>query len=149
MASRGGGGPPGAPPRPAVGEAPARTARWARRSREAHRREDQWLFGIVQGGVHLDLRETSARGVIGIGFPGYAGGGLSGGGAAEPPPPCERRARGRSSGSASPATRWEGSRWGSRRRLGTVSSSTSLRSSPPTAPATSWASGPPRHRVSA
>ncbi|OFV87334.1 MAG: tRNA guanosine(34) transglycosylase Tgt [Acidobacteria bacterium RBG_16_70_10] len=69
--------PPGDAPRPAVEEATARTARWARRSREAHRREDQWLFGIVQGGVHLDLRETSAREVIGIGFPGYAVGGLS------------------------------------------------------------------------
>jgi queuine tRNA-ribosyltransferase len=64
-------------PREAVAEAVARTTRWAERSRAAHRREDQWLFGIVQGGVHLDLRETSAREILGIGFPGYAIGGLS------------------------------------------------------------------------
>lgn len=35
------------------------------------------LFGIVQGGVHEDLRERSARGLIEIGFDGYAIGGLS------------------------------------------------------------------------
>jgi queuine tRNA-ribosyltransferase len=54
-----------------------RTARWARRSREAHRRSDQWLFGIVQGGVHLDLRERSAADVTDLGFPGHAIGGLA------------------------------------------------------------------------
>ncbi len=69
--------PPGDAPREVVAEATARTTRWARRSRDAHRREDQWLFGIVQGGVHLDLRETSARELLEIGFPGYAIGGLS------------------------------------------------------------------------
>jgi queuine tRNA-ribosyltransferase len=69
--------PPGDAPREAVAEATARTTRWARRSRDAHRRSDQWLFGIVQGGVHLDLRETSARELQEIGFPGYAVGGLS------------------------------------------------------------------------
>jgi queuine tRNA-ribosyltransferase len=69
--------PPGQAPREVVAEAAARTTRWARRSREAHRRDGQWLFGIVQGGVHLDLRETSARELMEIGFPGYAVGGLS------------------------------------------------------------------------
>jgi queuine tRNA-ribosyltransferase len=69
--------PPGDAPREVVAEATHRTSRWARRSRDAHRREDQWLFGIVQGGVHLDLRETSARDLVEIGFPGYAIGGLS------------------------------------------------------------------------
>ena len=69
--------PPGDAPREVVAEATARTTRWARRSRDAHRREDQWLFGIVQGGVHLDLRETSARDLQEIGFAGYAIGGLS------------------------------------------------------------------------
>jgi len=64
-------------PREAVEEAAARTTRWARRSREAHRRGDQWLFGIVQGGVHLDLRERSAREIVEMGFPGHAIGGLS------------------------------------------------------------------------
>jgi len=69
--------PSGDAPREVVAEATARTTRWARRSRDAHRREDQWLFGIVQGGVHLDLRETSAREIVEIDFPGYAVGGLS------------------------------------------------------------------------
>jgi queuine tRNA-ribosyltransferase len=64
-------------PRGAVEQAVARTTRWAARSREAHRREDQWLFGIVQGGVYLDLRERSAREILALDFPGYAIGGLS------------------------------------------------------------------------
>ena len=79
--------PPGDAPREAVAEATARTTRWARRSRAAHRRDDQWLFGIVQGGVHLDLRERSARELLAIGFPGYAVGGLSVG---EPKPGRDR-----------------------------------------------------------
>ena len=54
-----------------------RTARWARRSLEAHRRPDQWLFGIVQGGTHLDLRERSVADVTALGFPGHAIGGLA------------------------------------------------------------------------
>ena len=69
------------PPWPATREevldATERTARWAERSKRAHTREDQWLFGIVQGGVHDDLREESARAITSIGFPGYAIGGLS------------------------------------------------------------------------
>lgn len=54
-----------------------RTARWAERCKSAHRRQDQALFGIVQGGVYPELREWSARATIAIGFPGYAIGGLS------------------------------------------------------------------------
>jgi queuine tRNA-ribosyltransferase len=69
--------PPYPAPRDAVDEATARTTRWAHRSRAAHRRDDQWLFGIVQGGVHEDLRERSARELQEVGFPGYAVGGLS------------------------------------------------------------------------
>jgi queuine tRNA-ribosyltransferase len=69
--------PPWPAPREAVEEAAARTTRWARRSRDAHTRADQWLFGIVQGGVHLDLRERSAREIVEIGFPGHAIGGVS------------------------------------------------------------------------
>ena len=69
--------PPHPAPREAVAEATSRTTRWARRSRAAHARPDQALFGIVQGGVHLDLRETSAREIVEIGFPGHAIGGLS------------------------------------------------------------------------
>jgi queuine tRNA-ribosyltransferase len=69
--------PPGDARREAVEAATERTTRWARRCRDAHRREDQWLFGIVQGGVHLDLRERSALDLMETGFPGYAVGGLS------------------------------------------------------------------------
>jgi queuine tRNA-ribosyltransferase len=69
--------PPWPAPREAVDEATARTTRWARRSRDAHRRADQWVFGIVQGGVHLDLREQSAREIVDLGFPGCAIGGVS------------------------------------------------------------------------
>jgi queuine tRNA-ribosyltransferase len=69
------------PPWPAsrdeVEEATARTSRWAERSRAAHARRDQWLFGIVQGGVHLDLRERSAREIMALDFPGHAIGGVS------------------------------------------------------------------------
>jgi queuine tRNA-ribosyltransferase len=69
--------PPYPAPREAVDAATARTTRWAERSRDAHRRAGQWLFGIVQGGVHLDLRERSARELAALDFPGYAVGGLS------------------------------------------------------------------------
>ena len=69
--------PPGDAPRGAIAEATARTTRWARRCRQAHGREDQWLFGIVQGGVDMALREQSARELMEMDFPGYAVGGLS------------------------------------------------------------------------
>lgn len=54
-----------------------RTHLWAEQCRMAQRRNDQALFGIVQGGVFSDLRETSARFLVGLDFPGYAIGGLS------------------------------------------------------------------------
>ncbi|MBI5757147.1 MAG: tRNA guanosine(34) transglycosylase Tgt [Planctomycetales bacterium] len=54
-----------------------RTTRWAARCREAHSRDDQALFGIVQGGTNLALRERSAEGLLPLDFPGYAVGGLS------------------------------------------------------------------------
>jgi len=54
-----------------------RTHAWARRSLEAHRRPDQALFGIVQGGIFRDLREESAAFIGSQGFPGNAVGGLS------------------------------------------------------------------------
>ena len=55
----------------------ARTLQWAARCREAKRRGDQALFGIVQGGLHLDLRERAIESLEEIGFPGYGIGGLS------------------------------------------------------------------------
>jgi queuine tRNA-ribosyltransferase len=54
-----------------------RTHAWAKRCLEAHTRADQALFGIVQGGVFPDLRESSARAITSLDFPGYAIGGLS------------------------------------------------------------------------
>ena len=53
------------------------TTRWAGRCKEAKRRDDQALFGIVQGGMHRDLREQSANDLRALGFDGYALGGLS------------------------------------------------------------------------
>ncbi len=53
-----------------------RTLRWAERSRRAHTRPDQALFGIVQGGSSEALRRASARATAGLGFDGHAHGGL-------------------------------------------------------------------------
>jgi queuine tRNA-ribosyltransferase len=53
------------------------TTRWAQRCKDAHRREGQQLFGIIQGGMHYDLRARSLEDICSIGFDGYALGGLS------------------------------------------------------------------------
>jgi len=58
-------------------EAMERTHRWAERCLRAKKRNDQALFGIVQGGIFPDLREISARQISELGFPGHAIGGLS------------------------------------------------------------------------
>jgi queuine tRNA-ribosyltransferase len=55
----------------------ARTHRWAVRCKEVHRRADQALFGIVQGGIFPDLRQQSAEFLGQLDFPGYAVGGLA------------------------------------------------------------------------
>lgn len=69
------------PPYPAerdtVITAVRRSAEWARRCRDAHTRKDQLLFGIVQGGVHDDLRLESVERLTEVGFPGYGIGGYS------------------------------------------------------------------------
>jgi queuine tRNA-ribosyltransferase len=54
-----------------------RTSLWAARCKESHNKEDQALFGIIQGNVFPDLRERSAREITELDFPGYAIGGLS------------------------------------------------------------------------
>jgi queuine tRNA-ribosyltransferase len=51
--------------------------RWAERSKRAHEGNANALFGIVQGGMHEALRDESLAGLAGIGFDGYAIGGLS------------------------------------------------------------------------
>ncbi len=55
-----------------------RSARWAKRCRQVlPAGSDAALFGIVQGGMELDLRRQSAEQLMEIGFEGYALGGLS------------------------------------------------------------------------
>ena len=54
-----------------------RTLRWALRGKEAHKREDQALFGIVQGGDYEDLRKMCAEELVKMDFPGYSIGGTS------------------------------------------------------------------------
>ena len=54
-----------------------RTLRWAKRGKEAHKREDQALFGIVQGGEYPDLRKYCAEELVKMDFPGYSIGGTS------------------------------------------------------------------------
>jgi queuine tRNA-ribosyltransferase len=63
--------------RDALLRAGERTLAWARQARKVHSRADQLLFGIVQGGVELDLRAEYAAALVDIGFDGYAIGGLS------------------------------------------------------------------------
>jgi len=69
------------PPFPAepdhLNAAVARTIAWAKRCKDAHRKPGQLLFGIVQGGIDLALRSHCAEEIVGIGFDGYAIGGLS------------------------------------------------------------------------
>ena len=60
-----------------VSEAVRRTSQWARRCLAARRRNDQALFGIVQGGLDHELRKRSADDLVAMGFDGYAIGGLS------------------------------------------------------------------------
>ena len=54
-----------------------RTHAWAQRAKAAHTRQDQALFGIVQGGVSPTMRAESAQRTVDIGFDGYGIGGLS------------------------------------------------------------------------
>jgi queuine tRNA-ribosyltransferase len=74
------------PPYPAtrqeVETATQRTYRWLERCIVAHQSSEQALFGIVQGGVYLDLRSIAANALSKLDLPGYAIGGVSVG---EPP----------------------------------------------------------------
>lgn len=76
--------PPAGAPAAALVEAVERTQEWARRCVAAHTEAGghgsggpQMLLGIVQGGVDLALRRRSVEGLLSLGFPGYAIGGLS------------------------------------------------------------------------
>jgi queuine tRNA-ribosyltransferase len=70
-----------------IADAVGRTTRWLERCIKAHKRPDQALFGIVQGGVYLDLRQRSAAELVQFDLPGYAIGGVSVG---EPPELIEK-----------------------------------------------------------
>lgn len=54
-----------------------RTLLWAKRGLDAHKREDQALFGIVQGSDYPDLRKMCAEALAKMDFPGYSIGGTS------------------------------------------------------------------------
>ena len=61
-----------------VADATDRTHRWAERCVQAHRREDQALFGIIQGGLEPDLRAASTAAIAAMPFDGLCIGGLAG-----------------------------------------------------------------------
>jgi queuine tRNA-ribosyltransferase len=63
--------------RAAILEGVQRTTSWAKRCQASRRRNDQALFGIVQGGLEADLRRQSAQELVALDFEGYAIGGLS------------------------------------------------------------------------
>ena len=61
-----------------VGDSMRLSMRWAKRSKNAYvQRPGYGLFGIVQGGVHADLRAESADALKTLAFDGYAIGGLA------------------------------------------------------------------------
>lgn len=53
------------------------TLRWAKRCKDYPLKPHQHLFGIIQGGLHLDLRKECMDRLVEMDFPGYALGGLS------------------------------------------------------------------------
>src|SRR5205807_98543 len=69
--------PPADTPPEYLRESVRRTLHWAERCRAAHRRPDQALFAIVQGGVDVALRAECALALAALDFPGYALGGFS------------------------------------------------------------------------
>lgn len=70
--------PPHASSRREVAEAMVRTHAWAERCLAAHKRPDQALFGIIQGGLEADLRTESTQVIAGMSFDGICIGGLAG-----------------------------------------------------------------------
>jgi queuine tRNA-ribosyltransferase len=76
--------PPYPSDRPTIIASMERTYRWLERCINAHERpQEQALFGIVQGGTYLDLRQTAAESLVKLDLPGYAIGGVSVGEPAE------------------------------------------------------------------
>ena len=69
--------PPHTATRTEVRAAVERTIRWAAECREQPRGKGQFVFGIVQGGNHADIRKECAKAIVSMGFDGYAIGGVS------------------------------------------------------------------------
>ncbi|MCB9556796.1 MAG: tRNA guanosine(34) transglycosylase Tgt [Deltaproteobacteria bacterium] len=69
--------PPSDAPRDQVLDALQRTTRWAKRCVDQPRPAHQARFGIVQGGLDLDLRRQHIAQIVEVGFDGYALGGFS------------------------------------------------------------------------
>ena len=75
--------PPSTAERNKIEEAVDRSIRWAKRCKDINEEykkktgKSPLLFGIVQGGLHRDLREKCTQELISIGFDGYAIGGLA------------------------------------------------------------------------
>ncbi len=60
-----------------VKESMALTLRWLKRSKDAMTRKESLLFGIVQGGLDINMRKESLEQITSVDLPGYALGGLS------------------------------------------------------------------------
>ena len=69
--------PPAGVEREKVADAVRRTSVWAERCRACEPAPGQLVFGIVQGGIDLELRERSAAHIVSLGFDGHAIGGLT------------------------------------------------------------------------
>ncbi len=69
--------PPGDADRAVIASAMKRTTAWAKRCIDAPRPDGQALFGIIQGGVHADLRREHLQQITALPFDGFALGGLS------------------------------------------------------------------------
>ncbi len=69
--------PPHDRPPSEIRDAVDRTIRWAAECREQPRAANQYVFGIVQGASYPDLRKECAQALVGMGFDGYAIGGVS------------------------------------------------------------------------
>ena len=68
-----------------IAEAVRKTTKWAKKCRAHHSKlqenlefgKKQLLFGIIQGGIHEDLRKISAKDLVSLDFDGYSIGGLA------------------------------------------------------------------------
>jgi queuine tRNA-ribosyltransferase len=69
--------PPLPSPPEVVRQAVDRTLAWGERALATHRRAQQTLFGIVQGGIDTELRAEAAERTAALGFAGFGIGGLS------------------------------------------------------------------------